>query len=180
LKITKLIFFILGTLCAFNNAIFGQNLKVNKQLLSAPNKHYKYGLIDTETNTVWIKPVYDDLYFIGDSSLVQAKKVDKYGIIDLNGMEIIPFEYEMIISFDGEIFKVQKNGNWGVLNRKNEIEIPINYQYVILENEEYLILPTHMKKWKKYANTDRMNSILSKSNIDLQLWNTYFNPPLFN
>lgn len=140
MKITKLIFFILGTLCAFNNAIFGQNLKVNKQLLSAPNKHYKYGLIDTETNTVWIKPVYDDLYFIGDSSLVQAKKVDKYGIIDLNGMEIIPFEYEMIISFDGEIFKVQKNGNWGVLNRKNEIEIPINYQYVILENEEYLIL----------------------------------------
>ena len=63
---------------------------------------------------------------------------------------------------------------------QNEDEFYEYLNKIITENEEYLILPTYIERWKKYANTDRMNSILSKSNIDLQLWNKHFNPTQFN
>lgn len=63
---------------------------------------------------------------------------------------------------------------------QNEDEFYEYLNKIITENEEYLILPTYIGRWKKYANTDRMNSILSKSNIDLELWDTYFNPTQFN
>jgi hypothetical protein len=65
-------------------------------------------------------------------------------------------------------------------DNQNEDEFYEYLNKIITENEEYLILPTYIGRWKKYANTERMNSILSKSNIDLERWDKNFNPTQFN
>jgi len=59
-----------------------------------------------------------------------AKKDSLFGLIDIEGNIVLPFEYEDIICEHlGDIF-VKKKGKWGIVNEDNEQLLPIEYDYI--------------------------------------------------
>ena len=93
-----------------------------------------------------------DIYrWDGDVTLV-AKLSGKYGIIDKEGKEIVPYEYEDIkeSNFGIELpqhYKIKKNNKWGMLNIANQqIVVPIEYDE-IEENEGVICKVRSGDKW---------------------------------
>jgi len=67
---------------------------------------------------------------VGDKEFFIAKENEKYGIIDLAGKIILPFEYEYITRFnaDEEVFlRVEKDEKFGVIDLNGKIILPIEY-----------------------------------------------------
>ena len=54
---------------------------------------------------------------------------EKYGLIDLNESEILPFQYEEI-NFIDDIFKVAQNGKYGFINSEGREIFPCKYSYL--------------------------------------------------
>jgi len=62
--------------------------------------------------------------------LALAKKGDKYGYIDSNGVEVIPVQYEVANNFTSSKYaKVKKDGKWGYIDNTGKPLIPIEYSY---------------------------------------------------
>ncbi len=72
--------------------------------------------------------------FVSDfyKGIARAKKNGRWGILNNEGEEIVPFEYEDIVSlsFSGGLIGIKKNGKWGFINRNGETVIPIKYDAV--------------------------------------------------
>lgn len=51
----------------------------------------------------------------------------KYGFVNKNGEEQIPFEYDDLESFLGVAYTAKKNGKWGLIDKANNILIPFEY-----------------------------------------------------
>ena len=61
-----------------------------------------------------------------------------YGVIDLNGEIAVPFVYDEIHStFDSNSFIAVKNGKVGIISRKGEVKVSLNYQSIMLQNANY-------------------------------------------
>ena len=59
-----------------------------------------------------------------------ARKDSLFGLINIYGGEVLPFEYEDIISEHlGNIF-VKKYGKWGSVNKENKQLLPFKYDYI--------------------------------------------------
>lgn len=72
-----------------------------------------------------------------EKTFLKFKKNDKYGLIDFNGNEIIPAEYESIESLKyrpGEIL-VKKDEQYGVIGTDGNIKIAIKYDSIM--GDEY-------------------------------------------
>ncbi|NME72368.1 WG repeat-containing protein [Flammeovirga aprica] len=55
------------------------------------------------------------------------KKEGKYGLMDENGLIVIPLEYDLIdVPSEGKV-SAKKNGKWGYLNLEGEIVIPFHF-----------------------------------------------------
>ena len=54
----------------------------------------------------------------------------KWGVIDMNGVEIIPFLYNEFFPFKDGITVAQKGEKWGALNNRGEIIVPFIHQSV--------------------------------------------------
>lgn len=68
----------------------------------------------------------DSAYFYND--YIVAKKENQMGLFNLEGTQVLPFEYEEIIFTNKkQVFKVKKAGKYGLVNEKNEIMIPFEY-----------------------------------------------------
>jgi hypothetical protein len=53
----------------------------------------------------------------------RAKRKGKYGILDENGAQIIPFDYDQIGHFDEGLVRVQRNGKWGLFHQSGRLQI---------------------------------------------------------
>lgn len=82
-------------------------------------------------NGKMILPVqHEALFLAGDNMLIaRHRNKQKFGVINPKGKEIIPFQYDMIRSFN-DYFMVQKNGKYGILDRRGEVVIPIQYDNI--------------------------------------------------
>ncbi len=130
----------------------------------------KWGLINS-TGKVLIPAVFDKLefldfnnknkstYFIANrgrkiSDSEEPNVAGNCGLIDINGNEIIPFEYqEILVGLDNQ-FIVNKGGSiefgrwgmtyiiggkWGVVDLSNTIRIPIIYENLFKVNQFYIV-----------------------------------------
>lgn len=62
----------------------------------------------------------------------------KHGIIDTTGKLTVPFKYDMIFEEEKNgLFYVQNNGKYGVINAKNKVIVPAEYQYLKI-NDYYI------------------------------------------
>lgn len=89
----------------------------------------KWGYISEESGKLVIECLYeavnvfDDTYEYGkcdycravENGMVAVKRANKMGVIDMNGTEVVPFEYDEILQGDKGVYIAQKDGEWGVI-----------------------------------------------------------------
>lgn len=102
----------------------------------------KVGIISKD-GTTRIKPEYDDIKLIDkESELYLVSNNKKYGVINRNDKKIIYLEYDAIgidaTKFESDNIKnqyvlydncipVRKGEKWGLLNKKGEVLLPVEY-----------------------------------------------------
>lgn len=86
----------------------------------------KQGIISRE-NIMIVKPEYDNI-FQQEEGFRKAQKGDFYGLLDVQGKVVIPFEYRGLYKFDAKPrLRVSKDGLWGIIGLDNRLIIPMKY-----------------------------------------------------
>ena len=110
-----------------------------------------------------------------EENVLRVSRNGKYGLIDLDGKEIVPCDYDEIISLNGvkNEFLIKKAGNIGLVNEKGQTIIPAVYkeirtlkegytsEYIIInENDQYGIIGTsgNILIEPKYEEVKYLNS----------------------
>ena len=57
-----------------------------------------------------------------------CRDIGQCGYVNKLNMEVIPFEYDKVTSFVNGVANVEKDGNWGAINTRGKIVIPIDYE----------------------------------------------------
>lgn len=110
----------------------------------------KHGLINTEGELV-VPFMYTYIYWHNDRWLKVQKDGGLYGLIDIDGKEILPIMYEDIgvdygkLSFDDDKIMVKNQGLWGVVRLDNTVLVPIRYPNTFVTKAGY---------WCCYAEND--------------------------
>jgi len=107
----------------------------------------KWGFKDTGTDNVIIAPKYTAAYNFTEN-LAGVKKWDKWGFIDIEGNEIIPFQYDYVSSFQNGIAQVIVDNDTWCINHKGEQvaadiiikEVPIDPDKDALEDQKNNLL----------------------------------------
>lgn len=90
-------------------------------------KGNKYGVLD-DSNGLLIKPQYFSLEEAGNGFLLAQKSKYKYGIIDILGNILIPFNYNNIYTIGTKYFTAKIKGKWGLYDYDNNNIISPQYQ----------------------------------------------------
>lgn len=93
----------------------------------------KWGFVNNKTHNIIIAPKYTAAYNFGEN-LAGVKKWERWGFIDIEGNEVIPFHYNYVSHFQNGIAQVIKNGETYCINHKGErveadvyeVEVPID------------------------------------------------------
>ncbi|MFH0895215.1 MAG: WG repeat-containing protein [Bacteroidota bacterium] len=110
----------------------------------------KNGILDTLGNRI-TEPIFDQIGWLNDG-MARASKNKLFGMIDANGKEVIPFQYDQIgDKFYNGLLMFQQNGKWGFLDLDGNVVIPEGFDEV--RNFEMKI--TGAKKDKKMGFIDR-------------------------
>lgn len=100
--------------------------------------------------------------FLGDMSrgISRVKQDGKWGLLDNYGNEIIPFEFEEIISlsYSEGLIGIKKDGKWGFIDREGNSVVPIKYDSVF---------PLYGKFGITKVQLDRKWGLLDRDGIEL-------------
>lgn len=108
---------------------------------SENNEYYKYGLSETATGKVIFPPTYSDI--VSYNPLYKVLKVTrgaKYGVVNLEGKEVIPTKYYKIHSFsnvDGIACVQEGDHHCGFMDYKGNVITPCKYEAVAFFNEGF-------------------------------------------
>lgn len=74
-----------------------------------------------------------------EKNILKVSKNGKYGLIDLNGKELLPIEYDEITVLDGmeNSIIIKKDGKVGLVNDNGSILIEVNYKDIRALGETY-------------------------------------------
>ncbi|MCI8384462.1 MAG: WG repeat-containing protein [Clostridia bacterium] len=103
-----------------------------------------------------------------EENVLKAKKDGKYGVIDLNGKELTPFQFDEIITIDGMkgIIKVVKDGKMGIINHEGKEILPTQFLEITnlgKESKDGFIVKSEAGK---YGIIDYSNTILLEAKYD--------------
>jgi len=174
------------------------NLKENCKIVDEYNAKYRNRIIKTGNSFKLISnnyeilsiPKADSVYgeTFNDKSFLKLKKGNSEIIWFEESNYVMPYLYESmnIISYNDDLFKrcfiVKKNNKWGIINYKNEIVIPIQYdklkvgQYYIYDKDSATVPILIAQKNNKTGVIDLENNILldyNYSSID-QIYPTIY------
>lgn len=123
-------------------------LKNDRRYIFRQNK--KYGMFDKNLN-ILKKPIYDGIYGTDKSSLLLIEKDNKFGYMDKNGKQIIPFEYEIGTNEKNGLMIVKKGNMIGVIDKTNKEILNFKYKAIYYDKEDIFIV----LKDKNYFLIDR-------------------------
>lgn len=126
--------FSLTTLCL----LFSLHISAQSILIAAQEKGKLYGYINEKGEYV-IPPSFDDAGpFYQDVAVVLKGKL--YGVINSKGEMLVAPTYEKAITYapEGKI-TVMKNGKWGVIDRNGKVLIPIQYPYLSVFKNGFVV-----------------------------------------
>lgn len=90
----------------------------------------KYGYIDCQNNWI-IQPKFQNArWFVNGKAGVQRKISDgnfDWGFINCSGDTLIDFQFQQVGDFYKGVVPVCKNDKWGVVNERNEVVVPFEY-----------------------------------------------------
>ena len=107
----------------------------------------------------------DNLWY--ESSVLKVKKEEKYGVINLNGKELVSCQYEEIEPIDGikNILKVTKDGKMGIIDVEGKEILSAQYTEIInlgKDSKEGFIV----KEDSKYGIVDYSNQTVLEAKYD--------------
>lgn len=73
---------------------------------------------------------YEEAFPFSGGVAVVIDDEDNFGMIDRNGKEIVPLEYQALAYFSEGLAAAKKDGKWGYINQKGEEVIPIQFDVV--------------------------------------------------
>lgn len=92
---------------------------------------FNYGLLDKEGNEI-IGPVCDEIQQINSQGHFIVKYQGKMGVVTIDNQNIIPIVYDSVKRasslYNHEYYIVEKNGLFGMLDNRNEILVPIEFE----------------------------------------------------
>ena len=88
-----------------------------------------------DAGDIIVEPVYDDGQSWSSHGYISVAQKRKYGVIDIDGNIVVPFEYSEAYHIFDDLFIVRKNLNYqdwvmGVIDSKGTIIIPLIYEYI--------------------------------------------------
>ncbi|MCA6068104.1 WG repeat-containing protein [Chryseobacterium sp. RG1] len=87
----------------------------------------KYWLYNT-TYKKDISEKYSVISYIQDGKLTQTNNGNVYGVIDLDGNEILKCEYSVVSVYDKDLIIAKKNGRYGCFTTEGHLLLPFEYQ----------------------------------------------------
>ena len=97
----------------------------------------QWGLIDRDGNEI-IKPAFGSIKIIGGSCIV--KRDDKYGIIAIDGKELMPFNYDRIDVNDNSILRVKSKGQYAFYDMNTYQKISPEYANASKMEDGYFVV----------------------------------------
>ena len=82
-----------------------------------------------------VPAIYQKLYPPTDSLMLAAKD-SKYGYLSMSGEEAIPFVYDKAFKFKYGAAVVSQNGNFGLIDRYNNVLVPMQWRRVMDKDRE--------------------------------------------
>lgn len=113
--------------------VYGQNLFVIKE-------SDKEKLIDSEKNVVLEKGFDEIKQILQYSEGIIFTDSKKYGVMNLNGDEIIPAEYEEIKEAKDSIFIAKKDGKYGIIDKEKNTKVEFNYSNITYNKQADIYL----------------------------------------
>ncbi|MEO5946190.1 MAG: WG repeat-containing protein [Chitinophagaceae bacterium] len=93
------------------------------------NRDTTYELINRKGESIKLLKGINFLKFTNEGKLaVRSEK--KWGYIDMNGTQVIPFQYDSCDSFKGDYAKVQVDGKWGIIDKTGKTIIKPQYKNI--------------------------------------------------
>ena len=92
----------------------------------------KYGFIEYNGNKI-TEIAYKDVKFepnFKKAKLVALKEDKLWGILDLNGKMLVPYEYDNIASIDTNCVVVGKNGKYGIIDSVGNYTVEMKYDTI--------------------------------------------------
>ncbi len=130
-------------------------------------KNEKWGYYNSQTEKMIIPAEYTILTKY-NRGFTFGLKNNLWGALDSDGNTRIPHEYESIVtdSLNNQmIFEVQKNGNYGIINIKNRIILPLEYQKLRIIDSKKLMAAQKNKSFL----IDQQGNVLSKKYNEIDL-----------
>jgi predicted metalloprotease len=116
-------------------------------------KNHFQGILNIEGKEI-LKPIYKDIKVDSNSNFIVTFKEGKKAVIDFNSRELIPPKYDGIKFDNKKNYIVRFNENWGVLDKRGRVLIPIKYNDI--------------NNWWEYY------SLTTKAGLDPMLYDLYY------
>jgi hypothetical protein len=101
----------------------------------------KWGLLDNSTGKEITLLKYDELFGFSEKYLSAGfKEGGKYGLISIDGTELLPAKYDAVYNFwDNDLAAIKLNGFLGLINTKGDVLIAPRYQSLdLLDNGVFI------------------------------------------
>lgn len=119
----RTILFVLFLLSCFVRVAYPQELRIFRSEVT-----HKYGF-GIQNAGVVISPIYEDVKSNFTEGLAAVKLHGKWGFIDPNGHEAIPFLYDDINPFSEGYAAVALNAKYGIIDKSGQQILPFQYDY---------------------------------------------------
>ncbi len=119
----------------------------------------KYRLINTYSKEYISLETFDNIKYITENFL-RIEKDAMFGVIDLQGNIIIPLKYNSITSNKQQLFIVETNGKYGILNKKGVVITQPIFETIETIDNEKLIVRQKIGNQEKYGIIDNSGNII--------------------
>jgi len=109
----------------------------NKEGVAKARLNGKWGTID-KTGKEVIPFIYDDIGSFNEEGTAYVRLDSKYGLIDKDGKEVYSCICDKIPYYEGGIWKINVNGEMGIVLDNEGTTLYLNYDYVSIFSDELL------------------------------------------
>lgn len=132
------------------------------------NENNQYGIITT-SGKITIEPQYESIKYVKSSDYYAVKTGESWKLVNTSGEGFLDGLYNDIVEVKGDNIIVAKDGKYGVVNKNNEVLIPLEYDslkytfsiyYIAKKGDKFGIVNTNNETIVNLEYT-RMNYVQS-------------------